>query len=186
MQRNDSSSTSCWFQGMRRTLGYGVLALPVVAALGAVAVPQASAATRFVDSTGVVQAASAPASTQAAVSALAAPTQAQKLAAFFKAGYDYQDAVLLSRYWNDVKPFGAKVRTGGLVINPGKFGVPFGPDETAWSVSQQVAFGAYSNHGYNIAEARVLAKKWKMTNLSNVKVRAGHKLLAGLTLPLAS
>ena len=186
MHRN-ASARSCWFGGLRARLGYSLMALPAVAAVGAVAVPQAEAATRFVDSTGVVERSASPGSTQAAVTALAAPTRAQKLKAFFAAGYDYDDAVMLARYWaNGTTPFRAKVRTGGLIINPGKFGVPFGPKATPWTVSSEVAFGAYFNHGYDATEAALLAKQWHMTNLSNVKTRAGRKLLAGIQLPLPS
>jgi hypothetical protein len=184
MQRNENGGT-CWFGGFRARLGYSLVALPAIAAVGAAVAPQASAATRFVDSTGVVQRAGAPASTQAAVTALAKPTRAEKLKAYFAAGYDYQDAVRLARYWaNGTTPFRAKVRTGGLVINPGKFGVPFGPKATPWTVSQDVALGTFFNNGYDVNEAIFLAEQWHMTNLSNVKVRAGRKILAGIKLPV--
>lgn len=106
----------------------------------------------------------------------------RKVVAFSKAGYSYDDAVLLSRLWGQSSAYDAKVRAGGKLLN--HLPVPTRPGQTAWTVSDDAALQAYFGNGYDYADAQKLARLWKTASLGDAKVIAGHKLLAGLPLPL--
>jgi hypothetical protein len=114
------------------------------------------------------------------------PTTDQDVAAFFKAGYSYDDAVLLSRMWaENTSPYEAKVAAGQKLLT--HVPVPIKPGSTPDTVSPDVALDAYFNTGYGYPDAVMLAKLWKTPvsngDYSDVKVTAGRKLLAGLTVP---
>jgi hypothetical protein len=156
-----------------RVVAPALLVPPAVLALNAV-LPQtahgASTPTTIVQQ----QSAGLPAQPEATVG--------KELRAYFDAGYDYDDAVLLARYWNDGSPYQAKLDTGKTLIkSPGTFDFHHG--DTAWTVAEDIALGAYANNGHDYTEAQHLATVWGQTDLAIVKVTAGRKILAGIALP---
>jgi hypothetical protein len=158
-----------------RVVAPALLVPPAVLALNAL-MPQAASAAPA--STAMVQQHGAGMLTQSKV-----PVD-EELKAYFGAGYDYDDAVLLARYWNDGSPYQAKLDTGeALIKGDGKFKAEFQHGETAWTVSDDFARGAYYNNGYDYTEAQHLAKVWGQTDISAVKATAGRKILAGIKLP---
>jgi len=105
---------------------------------------------------------------------------------FLDAGYDYGDATLLARYWGlGLSPDEAKARAGEKLRDGVPLPVRHG--QTASTVSQTVAMGAFFNNGYDYAEAARLAALWHRPSpggdLSGVKALAGRRLLAGQALP---
>ena len=107
------------------------------------------------------------------------------VAAFFKAGYDYDDAVQLAKLWKLADPYSAKVAAGEKLLagqtlpikpTPGDNGPTESPDS--------LALDAYFKAGYDWNDAVKLAKLWKLADPSDAKVAAGKKLIAGETLPI--
>ena len=107
------------------------------------------------------------------------------VAAFFKAGYDYNDAVQLAKLWKLADPYTAKVAAGEKLLagqtlpikpTPGDNGPTESPDS--------LALDAYFKAGYDWNDAVKLAKLWKLADPSDAKVAAGKKLIAGQTLPI--
>lgn len=105
--------------------------------------------------------------------------QREQLDAFLDAGYDSYDADVLARYWN-IDALEAKYLTGQKLLADGE--VPIGPEETAWSVDEDVARQAFFNNGFGYDDAVVLADVWSIDPW-DAKANAGHKLLDGLALP---
>jgi hypothetical protein len=158
-----------------RAVAPALLVPPAVFALNAM-LPQAASAAP--PSTAIVQQHGAGLLAQSKT-----PVDAE-LEAYFAAGYDYDDAVLLARYWNDGSPYQAKLDTGeALIKSGGKFKAEFQHGDTAWTVSDDFAMGAFFSNGYDYTEAEHLAKVWGQTDISTVKVTAGRKILAGIKLP---
>jgi hypothetical protein len=116
---------------------------------------------------------------------LPADLVSRQLDAYFRAGYSYDDAVLLARVWNDATPYDAKVFAGGKLLQ--QIPLPIKPGQTAAQASTDTALMTFTDHGYSYPDALKLAAAWKMggpgTNLQEVKVLAGRKLMAGLPLP---
>lgn len=105
--------------------------------------------------------------------------QREQLDAFLDAGYDGDDAEVLARYWN-VDALEAKYLTGAKLL--AEVEVPIGPEETPWSVDEDVARQAFFNNGFGYDDAVVLADVWSVDPW-DAKANAGHKLLDGLPLP---
>jgi hypothetical protein len=107
--------------------------------------------------------------------------------AFFKAGYTYEDALLLSHLWgHGTITADAKICAGGELLH-GR-ALPLRPGQTPQTAGEDVALQAYTNNGYTAADAAELAKLWKTpasSDLTTVKVRAGREILGGQTLPLS-
>ncbi len=84
-------------------------------------------------------------------------------------------------------PYDAKVRAGTKLVHHQP--VPVTPGQNAWSVSSKIALEAYFDNGYGYDEAVRLAKLWHAPtpqgDLTDVKVTAGRKVLAGIHLPAA-
>ena len=105
---------------------------------------------------------------------------------FLNAGYDYDDATLLARYWgHGLSPGEAKARAGEKIRDG--FPLPIRHGQTASTVGETVALGAFFNNGYDYAEAARLAALWHRPapggDLAAVKALAGRRLLAGQALP---
>ena len=210
-QQQPNPSRTCRVRSMR-PFGYALLAVPAVAAIGALSLPALAAAGQPHLSNASQPVAAAPTRTTAStpvpknhpVTAHTshrtttttsrpthgkppAPTATKQRQAFFKAGYDYDDAVLLSRLWaNGVTPDDAKLRAGDKLLH--HVALPTKPGDTADTVSQDVALMAYVDNGYGYDDALRLAQLWQAPTAGNgiadVKTTAGRKLLAGLSLPV--
>jgi len=108
---------------------------------------------------------------------------------FRRAGYSYADAVLLARLWGGgMTADGAKVNAGQKLLDGAA--VPVRPGQTPETVSDDLAMDAFFNRGYDYTDATRLARLWHRTSaaagsdMSQVKVAAGRRLLAGQALPL--
>jgi hypothetical protein len=114
-------------------------------------------------------------------------------AAYFAAGYDYDDAVQLSALWHVKGDIGNIKAEAGRRLLAGET-LPFpatpnspeptqDPNDPAIK-AEQAQLAAFFDDGYTWTEAVKLAKIWHLADPSDAKVKAGKKLLAGETLPV--
>jgi hypothetical protein len=110
-------------------------------------------------------------------------------AAYFAAGYDYNDAVALGNLWNESDPWQVKADAGQklldgqtLPIAPGS--APAAPVDTTQTPTDKDV-NAFFAAGYTYNDAVKLGNLWNDTNTYQVKADAGKKLLDGQTLPIA-
>jgi hypothetical protein len=110
-------------------------------------------------------------------------------AAYFAAGYDYDDAVALGNLWNESDPWQVKADAGQklldgqtLPIAPGS--APAAPVDTTQTPTDKDV-NAFFAAGYTYDDAVTLGNLWNNTNTYQVKADAGKKLLNGETLPIA-
>jgi len=125
-------------------------------------------------------------------SASGKPTQAEldkDWAAYFAAGYGYNDAVTLAKLWhlngNDIGA--VKAEAGRRLLAGETLPIKPGPeDSTPPSVDpkEAAAVAKYFAAGYNYKDAVKLARLWKLSDPYQAKVLGGKKLLAGETLPI--
>lgn len=161
---------------VRATTG-GVLAAGLVA--GGIAIPRAL---HHSSQSAVLQEASGGSSpTEAAAEKY--PVD-REVAAFFNAGYDYNDAVQLAQAWNQVgDQYIGKVKAeAGSLLLDGQ-ALPVAPSGTP-ATPQDLAMQAFFNAGYDYTDAETLGQMWHETDLSQVKVEAGQKLENGEPLPV--
>ncbi len=112
------------------------------------------------------------------------------LAAYFAAGYGYDDALQLAQLWHLTgDPATVKAEAGRrllagqtLPIAP-TTPVPT-PTGSAPVNAPDVAVAAYFAAGYTYDDAVTLGKLWNIADTYQVKTDAGQKLLAGQTLPI--
>jgi hypothetical protein len=112
----------------------------------------------------------------------------QARAAYFAAGYDYNDAVALGTLWHESDPWQVKADAGQKLIDgqtlpiaPGSSPNPPAPPVTQTDTDVNAFFAA----GYTYDDAVTLGNLWNNTNTYQVKAEAGKKLLDGQTLPIA-
>jgi hypothetical protein len=121
--------------------------------------------------------------------------QERDTAAYFDAGYDYNDAVMLSSLWhetdiNQVKADAGKKLLAGqtLPVAPtagtDPSATPTSGQPDASDALQQTQLAAYFAAGFDYDNAVTLAGLWHQTDIGQVKAEAGQKLLAGQTLPV--
>jgi hypothetical protein len=109
-------------------------------------------------------------------------------AAYFAAGYDYNDAVALGNLWHESDPWQVKADAGQKLIDgqtlpiaPGSSPNPPAPPVTQTDKDVNAFFAA----GYTYDDAVKLGNLWNNTNTYQVKAEAGKKLLDGQPLPIA-
>jgi len=114
-------------------------------------------------------------------------------AAYFAAGYGYDDAVQLAAVWNTSQGIGlVKAEAGRRLLagetlpvsphpNPDITPTPGDPADQADTDALQAYFAA----GYDWNDAVRLAALWHLPDPSDAKIAAGKKLEAGQTLPIA-
>jgi hypothetical protein len=115
--------------------------------------------------------------------------------AFFQAGYDFDDAVRLSKLWQlNTADMGRVKAEAGRRLLAGET-LPFAatpdsppeyeqPDDNPVNKEAQKQLSAFFYAGYGYEEAEKLAQLWKLSDPSDAKYMAGKKLLAGETLPV--
>jgi hypothetical protein len=161
-------------QWMLRTTGTVAVTAAVVA--GAVALPGLMGSTAH--DTAVIQ----PAAGGGAPAAASSYPTDEEYAAFFNAGYVYEDAQQLARLWHSTGDIGAvKAAAGGRLLDGET--LPVAPSGTP-ATPDDLALQAYFNAGYDYQDAVKLAKMWHETDPSQVKVDAGKKLESGESLPI--
>jgi hypothetical protein len=129
-------------------------------------------------------------SVQAAATATAIPTppaaeQAKDQAAFFDAGYVYDDAAELAKIWKSKAEIGVVKAQAGAMLLAGQ-SLPIKPKpENVAVVKEAAETDAFFSAGYTIEDAQRLAQLWKTKDTYAAKVEGGTKLLAGDALPFA-
>ncbi|GAA3339288.1 hypothetical protein GCM10020358_22530 [Amorphoplanes nipponensis] len=108
------------------------------------------------------------------------PAEQKQLDAYFKAGYNYDDAVKLAKLWKLTDPFRAKVEGGKRLLAHKK--LPVRPSAVA-EAKETARVSKFFAAGYDYDDAVKLAKLWKLTDPYAAKVEGGKRLLAGDTLP---
>ena len=113
------------------------------------------------------------------------------LAAYFAAGYGYDDAVQLAALWHTGQDIGlVKAEAGRRLLagetlpitpHPNPSG-PTTPDPAA--SADEAAVRAFFDAGYVWDDAVQLAQLWKLADPSQAKILAGKRLEAGQTLPI--
>jgi hypothetical protein len=102
-------------------------------------------------------------------------------AAYFAAGYDYQDAVALGNIWNETDINQIKAEAGQKLLDGDTLPVqPSGTPEAPTDAAVSAFFAA----GYTYQDAVTLGNMWNDSNTYQVKIDAGKKLLDGQTLPI--
>jgi hypothetical protein len=197
MKQNQSGGLACRFRALPRPFAIALLVVPAGLAVSALGLPALASASvgqsADAGNTAVTRQAAAKklllqklaaqkqSAHPAAIPAAPATAADKDLAAYFRAGYGYDDAVLLSRLWISATPYDAKVSAGAKLLH--HIVLPIKPGQTAWQVAKDVALAAFSSNGYTYGDAVKLATLWhtgtSATALGNVKVMAGRKLLAG-------
>ena len=178
----------------RRRLGAQVAGGAVLGAgliAGAINLPAFLPGAPGTSGTATLPAAAPAASASVSRSAPASPTEInEQLAAYTKAGYGYDEAVLLARLWklggDDM--YRVKAEAGRrlllgetLPVRP----LPETPatEETASPLDQK-RWDAFFDAGYDWDDAVKLARLWKIKDPGDAKLEAGKRLLAGQTLPV--
>lgn len=168
--------------------GSAVLSAGLIA--GAMQLP--SAVARHSGGAGTAAAAGAPASPVPSVAASYSQADLDRYwAAYFAAGYGYDDAVQLAALWHTEQNIGLVKAEAGRRLLAGETlpipphahpSVPTAPDPAA--SGDAAALQAFFDAGYVWDDAVQLAALWKMPNPSDAKVAAGKKLEAGEKLPI--
>ncbi|MBC8091194.1 MAG: hypothetical protein H7Y15_04495 [Pseudonocardia sp.] len=105
------------------------------------------------------------------------------VAAFFAAGYSYDDAVVLAGIWALPDPYRAKIEAGryleqGVALADS----PRATIGAAEGIPDEVLTDLFLGAGYTLDDATVLAQQWAVT-VSGAKVRGGVELKAVGVLP---
>lgn len=179
MQDTQRRSRSCAFRNIPKPFLFTVMAIPTAITVSASGIPAAAAhPVRSTSLAGPVAAPSAP-----AASPLSARGSKAWLKAYFRAGYNYNDAALMSRLWsNSTTPYSAKLRAGSMLVSGDT--VPVRPNQNVWRVSDDTAREAFYSNGYGYRDAVTLARAWKRPrDVAGAKTKAGRLVLAGRPLP---
>jgi hypothetical protein len=105
-------------------------------------------------------------------------------AAFFDAGYTYNDAVRLAKAWNTTASIGTIKAEAGQKLLAGET-LPVKPDpKNVATAKENAALDAYFAAGYDYDDAVKLAELWHSSDPYRTKVDAGQKLLDGEKLPV--
>ncbi|MCU1603199.1 MAG: hypothetical protein JWO22_3908 [Frankiales bacterium] len=109
----------------------------------------------------------------------------QALTEYFNDGYDYRNAVDLARLWHETDIGATKVEAGHKLLDGETLPVkPAGQPASPADKDADQATSAFFNAGYTYDDAVELGKKWNLPDTYQVKVKAGHKVENGETLPV--
>jgi hypothetical protein len=141
---------------------------------------------------GITAQAGAPAAPVPSVAASYPQADLEKdWAAYFAAGYGYDDAVQLAAIWHTQQDIGLVKAEAGRRLLAGETlpvtphpnpSVAATPDPAA--SADAAALRAFFDAGYVWDDAVQLAALWKLSDPSDAKVAAGRKLEAGQPLPI--
>jgi len=169
--------------------GTAVLGAGLIA--GVIQLPSALA--RLPGGTGTAAPAGGPASPGPSVAASYSQADLEKdWAAYFAAGYGYDDAVRLAALWHTNQNIGLVKAEAGRRLLAGET-LPIPPQRPTPNVYSQpgpgasadaAALQAFFDAGYVWDDAVQLAALWKMSDPSQAKITAGQKLEAGQKLPI--
>jgi hypothetical protein len=104
--------------------------------------------------------------------------------AYFRAGYDYNDAVRLAHIWKSKDSIGDIKAEAGRKLLAGET-LPIKPNpKNVAAAKENAELDAYFAAGYGYDDAVKLADLWKLPDAFAAKVEGGKRLLAGETLPI--
>ena len=115
----------------------------------------------------------------------------KRWAAYFDAGYDYEDAVALAKLWKSRDDIGeVKAEAGRRLLAGERLPIRATPDDPTpadpeINPTEQRRLDAYFAAGYNYDDAGRLAKLWKLADPFAAKIEGGKRLLADKKLPVA-
>ena len=116
------------------------------------------------------------------------PAELEKdLAAYFAAGYGYDDALKLAGIWHvNWNVAQVKAEAGRQLLAGQTLPIKPGPENTTppGDPNEQAEVQKFLDAGYDYADAVKLARIWKLSDPYQAKVEGGKKLLAGETLPI--
>jgi hypothetical protein len=108
--------------------------------------------------------------------------------AYFKAGYDYEDAQKLAKLWSMSDVGQAKAEAGDRLLRGQPLPFAATPDDPASEEPvdplAQARYQAFFDAGYAWDDAEKLAKLWKLSDPSDAKIEGGKRLLDGEKLPI--
>ncbi|MEV6846221.1 hypothetical protein [Actinoplanes sp. NPDC051411] len=140
-----------------------------------------------------INAAGLPADVPSVAASYSDVDQQKDWAAYFAAGYGYNDAVKLAAIWHskanigNVKAEAGRRLLAGETLPVKPTGNPVTPpaDPNDPKIkAEQAALDAFFNAGYTWDDAAKLAKIWHLSDPSDAKVMGGKKLEAHQTLPI--
>ncbi|AGL19839.1 hypothetical protein [Actinoplanes sp. N902-109] len=181
----------------RRRRGYQAAGGAVLGAgliAGAFQLPGLLPASQDSSTITMVAPAAAPSPATASPSAAPSPTAPtsaldKQYDAYFAAGYDYDDALKLAKYWklpND-RIDQVKAKAGKLLLQhkplPDISGIKPDPVHEQ-TTTEEKRVNAFFGAGYDYDDAVELSKLWKTKTPYDAKVLGGKKLLAGAELPI--
>jgi hypothetical protein len=180
MQENQNRSRPFGFRDVPKPLRFTVLVVPTAIAFSAFSVP-ANAQPVSTNAVGTGVHAHSPA--RSASSPLSSRASRAWLNAYFRAGYNYNDAVMLARLWsNATTPSSAKLLAGQMLTQRER--LPIRPHQSVGNVRSETALDAFFNNGYDYQDAKKLAKTWKRPrDVAGAKMTAGRLILSGRPLP---
>jgi hypothetical protein len=136
------------------------------------------------DSVTMVAPAAPATSPSPSPSALSDAELAKGWAAYFDAGYDYDDAVELAKLWKSTAEIGTVKAEAGLRLLAGET-LPIRPKPANVAAAKEAQrVEAFFDAGYDYDDAVRLANLWKLADAYQAKVEGGKRLLAGDTLPI--
>ena len=113
---------------------------------------------------------------------------ATDLAAYFAAGYGYDDALKLAQLWHMTgDPATTKAEAGRRLLAGQQLPIaPISPSPTGTVPANgtDAAVAAYFAAGYTYDDAVTLGNMWNIADTYQVKADAGQKLLAAQRLPI--
>ncbi|MEV4347135.1 hypothetical protein AB0J83_21980 [Actinoplanes sp. NPDC049596] len=115
------------------------------------------------------------------------PDDDKQFAAYFDAGYVYEDAEKLAGIWHLADPSAAKLEAGKRLLAGQELPVKPKPANVAAAKKQKqelAAVDAFFNKGYDGDDAAKLASLWHLKTPWDAKIAAGKKILAGQSLPI--
>ena len=104
-------------------------------------------------------------------------------AAFFNAGYTWDEAVKFAKLWHIKDPSDAKVAAGKKLLAGETLPIKPKPANVKAALESK-RVDAFFTKGYDVDDAIKLAKIWHLKDAWAAKVEGGKRILAGQTLPL--
>jgi hypothetical protein len=174
------------YKRRRRSLQVaGGTVLAAVAVAGVVTLPNLLPGNARNTSTVTFPAGAVPSSAAPSTIPSMSPTDLNRYwAAYFQAGYDYDDAVKLADLWHVKAPIGkVKAEAGRRLLAGETLPVKPTPSGIA-SALESKRLDAFFKKGYDYEDAAKLAKTWHLKSAYEAKVEGGKRILAGQTLPI--
>jgi hypothetical protein len=111
------------------------------------------------------------------------PQVEAQYAAYFGAGYTWDEAVKFAKLWHLKDPSDAKLAAGKKLLAGETLPIKPKPANVK-AAKEEKQVEAFFKKGYDVDDAIKLAKIWHLKDAYAAKVEGGKRILAGQTLPL--